>query len=125
MEEFNFLPESVKDKVLSITGAIEELETQLKEYKVIQNKYEDFRQQLYSTMSEHGISKFTSNGGILFTIVSESPTKTELVLEFDTDTLKKENPDIYKKYLTQKEKITKGKSGYLRITIPKEKEEIL
>lgn len=123
MEEFNFLPESVKDEVLSITGAIEELETQLKEYKVIQDKYEEFRQQLYSTMSEHSISKFTSNGGIQFTIVSESPTKTELVLEFDTETLKKENPEIYKKYLTQKEKITKGKSGYLRITIPKEKEE--
>lgn len=125
MEEFNFLPESVKDEVLSITGAIEELETQLKEYKVIQDKYEDFRQQLYTTMCEHSISKFTSNGGILFTIVSESPTKTELVLEFDVETLKKEDPDTYKKYLTQKEKITKGKSGYLRITIPKEKEEIL
>lgn len=123
MEEFNFLPESVKDEVLSITGAIEELEIQLKEYKVIQDKYEEFRQQLYSTMSEHSISKFTSNGGILFTIVSESPTKTELVLEFDVDKLKKDNPDLYKEYLTQKEKITKGKSGYLRITIPKEKED--
>ena len=121
--DLSTIPSGAKEELLSITTKIEELETQLKEYKILQDKYDDFRKQLETVMSEHSISKFISNGGIQFTMVAASETKTELVLEFDVETLKKENPEIYKKYLTQKEKIINGKKGYLRITLPKEREE--
>lgn len=114
------LPEEIKQEVISITTAIEELEVQLKEYAVLQKKYDDFRAQLYEAMTKYNLIKFTSEGGIQFTIVSGSDDKTEIKLEFDIDRFKQEEPVLYKQYLAQKEKITKGRAGYLRITIPKE-----
>jgi hypothetical protein len=114
------LPEEVKQEVVAITTAIEALEVQLKEYVVLQKKYDDFRAQLYEAMTKYNLIKFTSEGGIQFTIVSGSDDKTEIKLEFDIDKFKHDEPVLYKQYLAQKEKITKGRAGYLRITIPKE-----
>ena len=73
-------------------------------------------------MLEYGIKKYTSLSGIQFTTVASSEDKTEIVLKFNEEKFKTEEPEMYKRFVEQVEKITKGKSGYLRITLPKTEE---
>ena len=51
---------------------------------------------------------------ILPTVVKEE--------KFDEDTFKKENKEMYEKYLVEIEKTKSGKKGYVRMTIGKEKD---
>ena len=68
------------------------------------------------------VSKYVSNSGIQFTLVAASPDKTEIVLKFNEEKFKHDKPAMYKKYVEQAEKVTKGKNSYLRITLPKGEE---
>lgn len=119
LEDVSNLPQEVYNEIKEFTSQIEELEEQLKEYKKIEESYNDFRAKLYDKMSEFDVKKFTSLNNTQFTIVSGSQEKTEIVLEFNLDKFKVDKPDLYKEYLEQKEKVTKAKAGYLRITTPK------
>lgn len=119
LEDVSNLPQEVYNEIKEFTSQIEELEEQLKEYKKIEESYNDFRAKLYDKMTEFDVKKFTSLNNTQFTIVSGSQEKTEIVLEFNLDKFKVDKPDLYKEYLEQKEKVTKAKTGYLRITTPK------
>lgn len=119
LEDVSNLPQEVYNEIKEFTSQIEELEEQLKEYKKIEESYNDFRAKLYDKMTEFDVKKFTSLNNTQFTIVSGSQEKTEIVLEFNLDKFKVDKPDLYKEYLEQKEKVTKAKAGYLRITTPK------
>lgn len=119
LEDFSNLPQEVYNEIKEFTSQIEELEEKLKEYKKIEESYNDFRAKLYDKMTEFDVKKFTSLNNTQFTIVSGSQEKTEIVLEFNLDKFKVDKPDLYKEYLEQKEKVTKAKAGYLRITTPK------
>lgn len=110
-------------QLVEITSNIALLETQLKQYKELTKKYEAFRDNLFALMTEYNVDKFTSNEGTQFTIVQGSPEKIEIVRTFNEERFKKDQPDVYKQYVEQQEKITKARSSYLRITSPKEKEE--
>lgn len=113
------LSEDVSKELLEITSSIEKIESELKKFHELQKQYESFRQKLFDVMTKNNVIKYVSLGGIQFTIVSGSNDKTEIVLKFNEDKFKAENPELYKKYLEQIEKTTKGKSSYLRITLPK------
>lgn len=119
IDDITLLPQEAHTKIVEITNQLEELEEKLKEYKKLEDSYAEFRTKLFDAMTNFNILKFTSLNNTQFTIVQGSPEKTEIVLEFNVDKLKVEQPDTYKKYLEQKEKITKGKANYLRITTPK------
>jgi len=106
-----------------ITSEIEALEVALKGYAVMQQKYEDFRTRLFDIMTESEVDKYTSPGGIQFTVVAGTPEKIEILLKFNEDKFKKEHADMYSDYTEQAEKISKARVSYLRITTPKEKEE--
>jgi len=113
------LSEDVSKELLEITNSIEKIENELKTFRELQKQYESFRQKLFDTMTKNNVIKYVSLGGIQFTVVSASNDKTEIVLKFNEDKFKAENPELYKKYVEQIEKTTKGKSSYLRITLPK------
>lgn len=113
------LSEDVSKELLEITNSIEKIESELKTFRELQKQYESFRQKLFDTMTKNNVIKYVSLGGIRFTVVSASNDKTEIVLKFNEDKFKAENPELYKKYVEQIEKTTKGKSSYLRITLPK------
>lgn len=113
------IPEEAHNEIREITSQIEQLEEQLKEYKRIEESYNEFRIKLFEAMTKHNVLKFTSLNNTQFTIVSGSPEKTEIVLEFNIDKFKVDQPELYKKYVEQKEKVTKAKTSYLRITTPK------
>lgn len=113
------IPEEAHNEIREITSQIEQLEEQLQEYKRIEESYNEFRIKLFEAMTKHNVLKFTSLNNTQFTIVSGSPEKTEVVLEFNIDKFKVDQPELYKKYVEQKEKVTKAKTSYLRITTPK------
>lgn len=123
MDEVAMLVEDERTKELvPILVKMSELETKLKEYKKIQESYDEFKVNLFNKMNEYGIKKFDYNG-TQFTVVAASPDKTEIKLEFDVDSFKEEHPDLYKRFTKMVEKFVKGKASYLRITLPKESEE--
>lgn len=113
------IPEEAHNEIREITSQIEQLEEQLQEYKRIEESYNEFRIKLFEAMTKYNVLKFTSLNNTQFTIVSGSPEKTEIVLEFNIDKFKVDQPELYKKYVEQKEKVTKAKTSYLRITTPK------
>lgn len=113
------LTKEASQELLDITTTIEKMENDLKAFEELQIQYDNFRKRLFEAMTKYNVIKYVSLGGIQFTIVSTSPDKTEIVLKFNEEKFKTEKPVMYKKYLEQVEKFTKGKSSYLRITLPK------
>lgn len=111
--ELNYTVEELGNK-------LEQLENKIKEVKLLQEQYDDFKVKMYEVMSKNNCDKYTSPNGIKFTRVAPSQDKTELKVEFDSNKFKEEQPEIYNKYLHAVEKVTKGKSGYVRISVPKE-----
>lgn len=117
------LVSSANDKIMHITTEIAKIEQQLVAYNALTKKYEDFRKQLFEVMTENEIKKFESPEGIIFTVVQGSAEKTEILLVFNEEKLKKDNIALYKKYVEQKEKVTKARASSLRITMPKKESE--
>lgn len=113
------LTEEASKELLEITTSIELIESKLKSYAELEKSYEEFRKKLFDAMTKYGVSKYISNGNIQFTLVSASPSKTEIVLKFNEEKFKAEKPELYKKFVERVEKTTKGKTSYLRITLPK------
>ncbi len=117
------ITEEEKDEIRLITSHLDALDNEIKQFKALEEKYNEFKTTLYDKMNQFGIDKYISRNGTQFTRVSPSNDKIEMILKFNEDKFKSENPEVYKKYTEQIEKITKGKSGYLRVTLPKDKEE--
>ena len=70
-------------------------------------------------MLKAGVKSWTSPNGTKISLVAEVPGSTKTVTEFDSEALKAENPSLFAKYLRKVEKKTNGKSGYVRITMPR------
>lgn len=121
MDEVAIVSEEVNEDLLPILNQMSELETQLKEYKKLQEKYDSFKEKVFNAMVEKDIKKFTFND-TQFTVVNAVPEKTEIKMEFDVKEFKEQHEELYKKYTKPVTKVTKGKASYLRITLPKEEE---
>ena len=122
MDEVAIVSEEPTEELLPILNQMSELETQLKEYKKLQEKYDSFKQKVFNAMVEKDIKKFVFND-TQFTVVSATPEKTEIKMEFDVASFKEQHEELYRKYTKPVTKMTKGKASYLRITLPKDKEE--
>ena len=122
MDEVAIVSEKVNEELLPILNQMSELEEKLKEYKKLQEKYDSFKEKVFNAMVEKDIKKFVFND-TQFTVVSATPEKTEIKMEFDIKEFKEQHEELYKKYTKPVTKITKGKASYLRITLPKEEEE--
>lgn len=107
----------------TMTAKLDNIESKIKELKMLKEQYDDFRISLYSLMTENEVDKYVSLEGTQFTVVAGSPEKTEILLSFNENKFKTEHPDLHKQFTEQTEKITKARTSYLRITVSKEKEE--
>ena len=121
LESTTVVSDAQKEELLIISNHIEKLENSLKQYNDIKIEYDDFRKKLFEAMTKFNVTKFVSEGGIQFTVTAQGDDKTKITLKFDEETFKEEHPDLYKKYITQVETVTKGRASHLRITVPKEK----
>lgn len=109
------LPQTIKNKL----EKIEALEMRLLNIKQLQDERDELKASLYEFMDEHEIDSYiTPNGLVKFTRVAPSASRTEVIIDFDVDKLREEDFDTYKKYVVAKDKVVKGRSGYLRTTYP-------
>lgn len=106
--------------LIELSYQVLDLEVQLSSFKKIEEQYETVKQRLYESMVNNNIKKWTTNNGIKIIRVDEILPTVEIVKEFDIEKFKLENEETFNNYLIDKEKIKKGRSGYVKITLPKE-----
>ena len=112
--EQELLPAEIPD----ITERILALESQLSFYKKVEAQIKEDKARLKKAMEAASVKSWTTPNGYKITLVADGEDSVKKV--FDEATFKKDNPELFDKY--QKDKIVKGKSGYILITEPKSKE---
>lgn len=103
-------------EVIELSNQIIALEEHLTIYKRIEKEQKELKNKLKSAMQEHGIKKWETPNGTKITLVADGEDKEIEV--FNEDNFKKDNEELYKKYLEKK--IKKGRSGYVLITTKEE-----
>ena len=105
------------------------LEDQLKRMKETEKQVSMIKEKLKSVMQDKKIKKWETPNGTKITLIEDKPDETVIEKEVDEDLFKKENFELIKlyelkqaEYLVDKEKIKKGKKGYVKITLPKEEQ---
>lgn len=102
-------------ELVEVSNKIVELEKQLIIYKQIEEEQKKLKTHLKDLMQKNSIKKWTTNNGVQITLIEDG--QDEVVAVFNEKQFKEDNEDIYNNYL--EEKIKKGRSGYVKITLPK------
>ena len=104
-------------ELVVLSNKVIELENSLAEYKKIEEQYSELKARLFELMVKKNIKKWTTNSGVQITRVDEIlPTITKEKV-FDEKQFKNDHEDLYNNYVIEKEKIKKGRSGYIKITL--------
>lgn len=103
-------------EVIELSNKVLALEVQLQEFKKLEKEYKEMKDNLKKAMQEHIVPKWTTPNGTKITLVNDG--EDEEVEVFNEDNFKKDNEELYKKYLEKKTK--KGRNGYVLITIKEE-----
>ncbi len=96
------------------------LEVRMAEFKELEKQYKTIKQKLYDAMTAAGVDSWTMPNGTKITRVEGKPASVKMVEEFDLETFKEYEPQMYKDYIKEVPKETAGRAGYVRITCPKE-----
>lgn len=99
-----------------LSNKIVALETRLAEYKALEQEQKELKAQLKSAMENNGVKSWETPNGVKITLVLDAPDK--VVRKFNEQLFKENNLDLWDEY--SEETIQKGKSGYVKITLPKE-----
>lgn len=102
-------------ELVALSDEVVRLENSLAAYKQIETEAKDVKIKLKEAMEKHGIKKWTTNGGVKITLVPDGADSVKWV--FDEKRFKIAQPEAYEKYLIDKP--VKGRSGYVKITLPK------
>ena len=106
-------------ELIAIYNRVEELEEKLAELKRIEEEQKKAKQELFEAMTNYGVKSWETPNGIKITRVDAIEETVETVTEFDEKTFKDENEGLYAMYLHEVEKKKLGKSGYVKVTLPK------
>ena len=112
--EDKLLPVEIPD----ITKRILAFESQLEYMKSVEEKVKSEKARLKAAMESAGVKSWSTPNGYKITLVPDGEDTVKKV--FDEKALEREHPQTYNYYL--KDKIVKGKAGYVKITAPKVKE---
>lgn len=107
-------------ELVKISQAVVILERRMLAYKEIETEYKSMKQALFDAMDKHGVKSWETPNGARITRVDAVPATVKTVTQFDEATFRAENPALYGMYQHDVEKKTAGKSGYVKITMPKE-----
>lgn len=99
----------------SISNKIIMLEESLQEYKKIEQEQKELKEKLKEMMKEKNVKKWETPSGVKVTLVEDGEDK--LVRKFNEKLFKDNNLDLWEEY--SEEVVQKGKSGYVKITLPK------
>ena len=113
-----------------ITDKLVAIENQLKQFKEIEQRQKELKEQLKKAMEDAGVTKWETNSGIKITLVEDTPDEMVTKTVYNEVKFQEENRDLYFKYIEEHEKyketqevLQKGKKGYVRVTLPKVKED--
>ena len=109
----------VDNNVTIIANEIIELENHLKLYKELEKRKKTLLDKLKTAMEENNIKGWEMPNGTKIILVKDGEDK--IVKKFNEKKFKEDNELLYNKYL--EDKLQKGKSGYVLITIKGEKNE--
>ena len=115
LSEQDFQPNAL----VALSQKVVAFENQLAEMKTIESELKKAKQALFEEMEKHNVKSWETPNGTKITMVASVPSSVETVEEFDEDTFKAENEGLYKMYLREVEKKKAGRSGYVKITLPK------
>ena len=115
LSEQDFQPNAL----VALSQKVVAFENQLSEMKLIENELKKAKQALFEEMEKHNVKSWETPNGTKITMVASVPSTVDTVEEFDEDTFKAENEGLYKMYLREVEKKKAGRSGYVKITLPK------
>ena len=111
-----------------LSNKVVALENQLAEMKTIETKAKELKAQLKTAMENNNIKKWETPSGVKITLVEDKPDETVIEKVLNEETFRNENFELVKQYelkqaeyLEDKEIIKKGNTGYVKITLPKEK----
>lgn len=102
--------------IIELSNKVVALENQLAEMKKIEALAKDLKEQLKVAMEKTGIKAWETPNGTKITLVLDSEDK--VVKKFNEKLFKDNNLDLWDEY--SEEIVQKGKSGYVKITLPKE-----
>lgn len=105
--------------LVSLSSKVIVFENQLAMLKEIEQECKDAKKQLYEEMLKHGIKSWVTPNGTKVTMIMEIPATTETVQAFDEGAFKAEHSELYAEYLRETQKRKAGRSGYVKITLPK------
>jgi hypothetical protein len=87
------------------------------EFKALEDRYKEMKKTLYEAMVKHDVKSWEMPNGTRITRVDEIKATTETASEFDVEAFKKENEELYGKYLKTVTKKKSGRAGYVKITL--------
>ena len=91
------------------------LENQLVEMKKVETQAKELKAQLKMAMENNNIKKWETPNGVKITLVADGEDK--VARKFNETLFKENNLDLWDEYC--EDTIQKGKSGYVKITLPK------
>lgn len=106
--------------LVTICNEVVMFETQLAEMKAIKSRLENAKADLKLAMEKAGIKKWETPNGYKVTLVPDTPSKLVEEEYIDTEAMRENDPDIFEKYCKVKTVTKGGRSGYVRISAPKE-----
>ena len=115
LSEQDFQP----NDIVELSQKVLELERHIAELKTFEAEQKKVKQALFEAMAANNIKSWETPNGIKITRVDATEATVKTVTEFDVDTFKAENPALFDLYQHDVEKRTSGKSGYVKITLPK------
>ena len=107
-------------ELITISNRVVEIENRMAELKALETEQKKVKQALFDAMTKYGVKSWETPNGIKITRVDAVEPTVETVTEFDEKTFKAENEGLYGMYLHDIEKKKPGKSGYVKVTLPKE-----
>ena len=103
-------------EVVEYANKVLALEQQLESMKQLEKELKSAKAELKRLMQENGVKKWITPNGTKITLVPDG--EDTIVSAFNEKKFAEEKPDIYAEYL--EEKLKAGRSGYVRVTLPKE-----
>lgn len=99
-----------------LSNKVVALENQLTEMKKVELQVKELKTQLKAAMEKNNIKKWETPNGVKITLVADGEDK--IVKKFNEQLFKENNLDLWDKY--SEDIVQKGKTGYVKITLPKE-----
>lgn len=107
-------------EIVAISNKVVEIERRMAEYKALEAEQKSVKQALFDAMTKHGIKSWVTPNGIKITRVDAIEGTTTTVTVFDESAFAAENPALYGMYQKDVVKTSAGRSGYVKVTLPKE-----